>query len=185
MEDAEIIALLYARKEAALTAVQEKYGPLCHRIAAGLLKDPSDVPEVVNDTYLKLWNTVPPQQPQSLQAYLCTLLRYTALTRHQHNTAQKRNHFYDTAIEELAECVPAAEGVEDALAQQELTKALNCFLKQQTETDRWLFVRRYWYGRSVTELAQEAGKTAHFVSVRLFRLRQALKKYLEQKGVCL
>lgn len=185
MEDAEIIALLYARKEAALTAVQEKYGPLCHRIAAGILKDPSDVPEVVNDAYLKLWNTVPPQQPQSLQAYLFGLLRHTALTRHQHNTAQKRNRFYDIAIEELAEWIPTADGIEETLAQRALTEALDRFLSMQTPWERWLFVRRYWYGQSVTELAQEIGKTAHYVSVRLFRLRQALRKFLKTEGVCL
>ena len=181
MSEWEIVELFFARNEDAIKQTEEQYGSLCRRLAFRVLNDERDAEECVNDAYLALWNTIPPQRPSSLCAYLLRLVRNASVTRYHFNTAQKRNSLYDVALDELAEVLPMSEEPsENALAE-----GLNVFLESLSESDRVMFVRRYWYSESVKELSARFGKTPHYISVRLSRMRQALKKILSKRGIYL
>ncbi len=182
MEDGEILALFEARSECALEELSGKYGKLCGQVAENILKNRSDAEECVNDALLASWNTIPPQRPNPLKTYVLRLVRNLAVTRYHRNTAQKRNSFYDAALDELAECLAAPEDAEDRLTAGELTALLDRFLNTLKADDRVLFVRRYWYGDSVAHAAKRVGLRPGSASVRLSRLRDKLRIILHKEG---
>lgn len=183
MEDQQIIDLLFERSERGMEELMGKYGKLLRKIGENILNSPEDGEECANDTYLSVWNSIPPERPRSLAAYCCAIARNHALTRYQHNTAQKRNSHYDLALEELADTIPALLDVESECERREMVDCINRFLAAQSKPDRYLFIRRYYYADGVAELAAGLGKTPHSVSVRLFRLREKLLHFLRKEGM--
>lgn len=181
MEDRHIIKLLFDRAETAIDALASKFGKRLHATAMHILGDPQDAEECVNDTYLALWNTIPPQQPDPLSAYTYRIGRNTALKRLRSNTAQKRNSSYDLCMEELAQCLSGST-LEETLDTRELGRAINAFLDTQSRESRIIFLRRYWFGDSVKEVAAALGMQQNAVSVRLSRIRNALAHYLNKEG---
>ena len=183
LKDHEIIALFFERSERAITELINKYGAAIKNVASNILKDAQDAEEAVSDTYLTVWNRIPPAKPKYLGAYSCRIARNLSLKRFYANTAQKRNSYYDVALDELEETIPALSTVESLYDAKELTRYLNQFLKDLSREDRYLFMRRYWYGDQISEIAQNLNITAHKASVRLFRLRQKLQDYLKKEGM--
>ena len=183
MRDHEIIALFFARSERAITELINQYGATIKNVASNILKDAQDAEEAANDTYLTVWNRIPPAKPKYLGAYSCRVARNLSLKRFYTNTAQKRNGYYDVALDELEETIPALSTVESTYDARELSQHLNQFLKGLNREDRYLFMRRYWYGDGVGEIAENMKVTPHKVSVRLFRLRQKLQNYLTKEGM--
>lgn len=183
MKDHEIIALFFERSEQAITELIDKYGAAIKNVASNILKSVQDVEECTNDTYLQIWNRIPPTRPKYLGAYSCRIARNICLNRYYSNTAEKRNSFYDAALEELEETIPALSTVESEYDAKELARYLNQFLTKLSRDDRFLFLRRYWYGDGIRQIAQAMGITPHTASVRLFRLRQKLQSYLQSEGM--
>lgn len=183
MEDENIIKLLLERSEQALLALAEKYERLCHRIAWNILNNEQDAEECVNDTYLGVWNTVPPQQPNPLQPYVCKITRNLAAKLYHANTAQKRNSHYDVALDELEACLKSSGDAADLLSVHELTDSLNQFLEAQSKENQVIFVRRYWYADSIEEIANNLNISKNTVSNRLLRLRERLREALEKEGI--
>jgi len=182
LNDQEIVALFLERSEQAITELMARYGNCARRIASNILKDPLDADECVSEACLQMWNSVPPAQPEHPAAYFCAITRNVCLSRHHANTARKRNKFYDTALEELEDTIPALSDVETEADAHRLTEHLNSFLVQLDSASRYLFLRRYWHGDSVADIAEQTGTTPHAVSVRLYRIRQKLQKYLQKEG---
>ncbi len=183
MEDKHIIALFFARSEQALVALAEKYDRLCKKIARNILKNEQDSEECVNDGYLGAWETIPPQEPDPLAAYVCRLVRNAAVNRYHANTAQKRNSFYDVSLDELEDCLSGGDTLDEEIAVQELGELLNCFLETLSQENRVLFLRRYWFADSVNDIAERLQMNSNSVSARLFRIREKLRAYLEEQGV--
>ena len=183
LKDHEIINLFFERSEQAIVELVNKYGRSIKNVAWNILNDPQDVEECANDTYLQVWNRIPPTRPDSLGAYVCRIARNICLKRYHANTAVKRNSYYDVALQELEETVPALSTVETEMEAKELTRYLNLFLRGLSSEERYMFMRRYWYGDGVSEIAQSISTTPHWVSVRLFRLRQKLQNYLQKEGM--
>ena len=181
MEDKDIVKLYVARDETAIAETRKKYGRYCYFIAARITGNDQDAEEIVSDVYLKAWNTIPPRRPESLKAYMGMLTRGLAVNRLEENTAKKRSGEAAVALEELAECLPDhAEGnMAESVA---LRDSLNRFTKALSERDRRVFLQRYWYACSVSEVAAECGLTVSHVTVLLFRLRKKLKAHLEKEG---
>lgn len=184
MEDERIIALFFARSEDALGELDRKYGSGCRRIAMNILKNHEDAEESVSDTYLAAWEQIPPQHPDPLRAYIFRIVRNISTTRYHKNKAQKRDSSYDVALEELAGCLSDGATAEDVLSARELTELLDAFLRGLDRESRVLFLRRYWYGDSVSDVAERMGLRPNTVSVRLSRLRDKLRDYLVKEGVC-
>ncbi len=185
MKDHEIIELFFERSEQAITELIIKYGAAVKCVVSNILKNLQDVEECANDTYLNVWNQIPPTRPRHLGAYTCRIARNISLNRHYANTAEKRNTYYDVALEELEKTIPALSTVESDYDAKELTEYLNRFLRGIDREDRYLFMRRYWYGDGISEIAHYLDITPHNVSVRLFRLRQRLQNYLQKEGMIL
>ncbi len=183
LDDGEIIALFFERSERAVDELARKYGPAAKRLAGNILGDGRDAEECVSDGYMALWNTIPPERPASLGGYFCRTVRNLAAKRYRVGAAQKRNAHYDAALDELAECIAAPGDVEDELNAKELAAAIDRFLDGLDYTDRYLFMRRYWYGDGLAAIASETGLAKRRISVRLFRLREKLKNQLVKEGM--
>ena len=183
-KDQEILALCQARQQQALTAMAEKYGNYCYTVAYNILADHHDAEECVNDAYLAVWNAVPQSAPQSLLPYLAKTTRNIALKRLEHNQAQKRDGRFYLLLDELAEVLPSEDSVEDEVAQRELMEAINEFLRRKAKpAERLMFLRRYFWGDSLGELAVTFRSSESKIKSQLFRTRQRLRRYLEERGL--
>lgn len=182
MDDSKIIELFYERSEQAIIELSNKYGHICYKLADNILNNRLDSEECVNDAYLAVWNTVPPQKPDPLLSYVCRIVRNLALKKYHDNTAQKRNSIYDVALDEIAECIPASFSVEDEATAGEIAGLIDRFLETLDRDSRVMFVRRCWHADSIKEIAGLFHKSRHYVSVRLSRIRKALKRYLTEEG---
>ena len=180
MEDETIIDLYFAREERAIAETGKKYGGYCRSIAFNILHSHEDTEECVNDTWLRAWDSIPPQRPGRLSAFLGRIARNLALDRYDNNHAAKRSGPFDQLLSELSECIPCQR---DDFAQLELTQILNSFLHSLPESRRNLFLRRYWYCESVEELGRRYRMSQSAVKSSLFRTRNKLKAYLEKEGV--
>lgn len=183
MDDSQIIALLEARSESAIEALSLKYGKLCMKLSMNILGDLHDAQECVNDAYLRVWNSIPPEKPYSLSSYLCTIVRNISINRFYANHASKRNSSYSVAIHELKGCIPCPHTTEDILMAKHTAQSIDVFLNKLDQRSRVLFVRRYWHGDSIEELSDLLGISRHMVSVRLYRIREKLRKHLLKEGV--
>ena len=183
MEDSKIIELFFERSEQAISELSNKYGAICRKVADNILNNRLDAEECVNDAFLGVWNTVPPQRPDPLLSYVCRIVRNLALKKYHKKTAQKRNSFYDAALDEMANCIPSSFSVEDEISAKEVAEMIGRFLETLDQPSRVMFVRRYWHADSIEELAELFHKSKHYISVRLSRIRKALKQYLIEKGV--
>ncbi len=180
MEDKKILELLWTRAESAIDALQKTYGKLLQRIAMNILGLPEDAAECVNDTYLALWNAIPPARPDPLCPFVCRTGRNIALTRLRDDRAQKRYCPYTLSIDELSEVLPD-KSMEEMLSARVLGRAIDAFLEEQSKENRILFLRRYWFGDSVQDAARLLGISANTASVRLSRMRDALREYLKRE----
>ena len=185
MEDNQIIDLYFCRDESALTETAKKYGTFCQRVAMNVLSIREDAEECVNDTYHTAWNQIPPTKPDSFKAFLGRIVRNFAISKYRALHAKKRFNGLEVMLSELGDCVPATESVEQEIEAKELTEHINTWLAGLKKEDRVLFVRRYWYGDDVRELAKRCGVTATQMTQRMLRLRRKLKVFLEEKGVVL
>ena len=176
MTDQEIIALYYARDERAIIETDRQHGAACMRTAMRILDSRPDAEECVNDTYLKAWNSIPPEKPGVLPAFLCRITRNLAITRYRALHRRKRNRDLEVSLDELSECIPVAEE-EDALKY-----LIDRFLRGQDELDRRLFLGRYFHSYTVRRLAVAYGLSENAVSLRLYKMREKLRISLEKEG---
>ena len=180
MEDREILALLFARSEQAITALSSKFGRRLQRLAGNILPTAQDVEEAVNDTYLAVWNTVPPHNPDPITPYILRICKNISVSRLRILTAQKRSA-YEVALDELSETV-GRNTLERIIEARVLGRVIDGFLDTVSQVDRVIFLRRYWYGDRVKDIARRMGMTENAVSVRLNRLRSSLRHILVKEG---
>ena len=186
MEDREIIELYWRRSEDAIRASEAKYGGYCAAIARNILLDRQDAEECVNDTWIGAWNAIPPHRPGRLGLFLGKITRSLACDALRARNARKRGGGQrPAALDELAECVPAGGGPEEAIEARELEETLNRFLRGLPERDCNVFLRRYWYAETVEAVAERYGMKENTVKTSLYRTRKKLKAYLEKEGVVL
>ena len=182
MEDSEIVELYWRRDESAISETEEKYGALCRSVARNILGTTEDVEECVNDALHQAWTSIPPQRPEKLGAWLGKVTRNLALNVWKRDRAQKRQGGMTALLDELTECVPGPAAVERELEQKELSAAIDRWLRGRPREDRTLFLRRYWYGVELRELATERGVSPNRLAQKMFRLRRSLKQTLEKEG---
>ena len=172
LSDDCIIDLYFDRSEDAITETSNKYGGYVKKIAMNILGDFEDAMECENDAYLALWNTIPPNRPESFLAFLGKIVRNIALGKFEYKSAQKRNQKLCVILDELEECIGTKESVEDEILTGELTRMINSFLEDLKENRRIMFVKRYWYGMSVKTIAEEMDISESKVKTTLFRIRE-------------
>lgn len=182
MNDSELLGLFSERNERAITETQQKYGHLCTALAERILGSREDAEECVNDALLSAWNSIPPECPRNLPAYLNVLTRNIALNRLKADNRFKRGCGQIPAVlDELAECIPAAETVEAEYDRRSFLGALERFLDTLPRDTRVIFVRRYWYMNTCREIADAYQMSESKVRVSLTRTRRKLKVFLEKE----
>ena len=182
MEDQEIVELFFDRSEQAIVETDKKYGGYCYAIAYNILACREDSEESVSDTYWTAWNTIPPRKPNLLNAFLGKITRHISIDRWRKASAQKRGgKEMILALDELGECV-AAQGPDAELSQRELVRILNSFLTALPETERNVFLCRYWYLDSIEALVKITGFSQSKVTSMLHRTRGKLRKKLNEEG---
>ncbi len=180
--DRTIIELFFNRSEKAIEKCREKYGKVAMTLSYNILKSREDAEECVSDAVLGLWNSIPPERPRSLAAYFFTLVRNMSLSKYDYNHASKRNSDVNVIFDEL-EGVLSSPDWEEELHEGEIRDAINKFLGDLSKRDRVMFVRRYYYSDSIKDIARFMDETEGAVSMRLMRLRKALKQCLEKEGI--
>ncbi len=181
IEDDKIIEMYFGRNEEAISATSGKYGGYCGTIAHNILNSIEDSEECVNDTWLKAWNSMPPDKPFNLKAFLGRITRNLSIDRWR----KKRSSATETAvcIDELVECV-AREA--DVVSEDfEIREALNSFLLGLKERDRLIFIKRYWYVYKISEIAKDMSMSEYNVKTVLMRTRNKLREHLEKEGIWL
>lgn len=183
MDDAKIVQLYWDRDEQAIPATADKYGNYCTSIAKNILGNQQDAEEYVNDTYMSAWNAMPPHRPNILSVFLGKLTRNLSLNRYKHNHAAKRGGGQVPVIlDEIMEFVSGTDSVEQEIDRRELKKTIDAFLGSLPSDKRSIFVCRYWYFDSISDIALRFGMTENHVSVTLSRLRLELRNYLFERG---
>lgn len=183
MEDSRIIDLYWCRNPEAIAETDRKYGAYCFTIAENILHSKEDAEECVNDTWLNAWNAMPPQRPAVLQMFLAKITRNLSFNRFNARSAEKRGGGQlPLVLDELAECVASQTDVEREYTAKELWQSIRAFVRALPERDGNVFVRRYFFTESVTEIARRYGLTDNNVMVILSRTRKKLKVHLIKEG---
>ena len=185
MEDSAIIALYFDRNEDAIRETDKKYGAFCRKVAFNILSVNEDTEECVSDTYMKVWNLIPPERPIKFMAWLGKIVRNTALSMYTKLHAKKRFNGMELMLDELSDCIPSDVSLEKELEDKEITEAINTWLKSISTEERYLFIRRYWYGNAVNELAKQQKVSPHTITQRLYRIREKLKVYFEKESIAI
>lgn len=184
MEDEEIIQLYFARNQQAIKETEQKYGKLCLRIAKNLLSSPEDAEECVNDTYLALWDHIPPAHPAYLASFICKVTRNLSLKKLEHTTAQKRSPDAVISLSELSDILPDSS-MRASIESRELGQLISAFLWGEKEEVRNVFIRKYWFFDSVGDIAKRYSYSESKVKSMLLRTRSRLKKYLMKEGIAI
>ena len=183
MRDEEIIDLYFRRDEKAIKETDQKYGRYCQTIATNILMDELDTEECINDTYMKAWNKIPPTKPAILKAFLAKITRDIALNMFKATRTAKRGGGTITELlDELEDCIPDNNSVEQSILSKELAGIIRCFVRDLDEKDAYLFTSRYFYAEDIVSLAGRFGMTRHNVTVTLSRLRKKLQVRLVKEG---
>ncbi len=182
MNDADLLALYFARDERASNETYRKFGGYCYTIANNILGSDPDAEECVNDVLLRLWEKIPPAKPDNFYAYIATITRNIARNRYRKENAQKRGGSETPlALDELRDCT-GPDTVEQELDSRVLGGVIDKFLGTLKEQHRIIFVQRYWYLCSVEDIAEDLGISKSNVTVTLMRTRLKLRNYLEKEG---
>lgn len=186
MEDSRIVDLYWQRSADAIAETHTKYGRYCHAIARNILGSDQDAEECVNDTWLSAWNAMPVHRPERLGPFVGKITRALACNRYNALRAEKRGGGQmPLLLEELGDCVPASPSAAQAVEDRELERALDRFLHTLPEQSCNIFLRRYWFAESLTDIAARYSLNQNTVKTSLFRSREKLRKYLEKEGIIL
>ena len=182
MDDSKIIELFFARNEDAIKHTDDTYGRRLFHLADNIVHNDQDAEESVNDTYMKAWDTIPPQRPEHFFAYIAKICRNFALKRIDWQKAKKRNAEVVALTQEMENCIPDTYRDREADA-RELGRILDAFLRTLTPENQMVFLRRYWYVDTIAEIAVRYGISESAVQMRLNRTRSKLAMYLAKEGI--
>jgi RNA polymerase sigma-70 factor (ECF subfamily) len=177
----KILSLLESRDQRAIEELHKSFLPLCRSIASHALSCSEDVEEIISDTFLAVWNSIPPEKPNSLSAYISRITRNLSLARRRDLTADRRDQRLSVSLTELELCLPGSDEVQpDTIV---LSQTINRFLSTLSKTNRYIFIQRYYYMDTTKEIAKRIGTTDQSIRSRLLRMRTQLRTELEKEGI--
>jgi len=183
MDDSEIVDLYLSRDESAISHTAFKYGARLKMIAFRILSSSSSAEECENDTYLEAWNRIPPSEPRSyLFPFLGRIIRHLAIDECRKSLSQKRNALFCELTLEMEQCIPGRNTTEESFDADALVMTINSYLSSCSEEQRGIFIRRYWFFDSISEISGKYGCSSGKVKTTLFRMREGLRKYMEKEG---
>lgn len=181
MEDSDIIELFLTRSENAVAETKKKYGGFIMSLAMRILKNKPDAEECENDTYMGVWEAIPPQKPGNFMSFIAKIARNQAIKKYEFINAEKRNPKGVVYLEELGDCIGGSEEI--SYSDGVLREAINAFLGSLNEETRRVFMLRYWYFASIKEITERCGISKSKAESMLFRTRNKLKGFLEERGI--
>lgn len=183
LSDSNIIKLFFERSEAAITELSKKYGNSCRKLAFNILRNNEDVEEVINDSYLGVWNAVPPKVPDPLVSYLLRIVKNLSIKRYRYNSAQKRFDGLTACFDDFEDYFSDNDLTENRFEVKQISRYIDEFIETLSESNRMLFVRRYWYGDSFANIAEILGVSETAVRKRLSRIRGDLREFFIKRGI--
>ena len=183
MDDERIIQLFFDRNDLALEETAKKYGKSMYSVSYNILKNHLDAEECVNDAYVGTWNSIPPTVPTSLCSFVCRITRNRSLDRYRARTAQKRHAEGTVSLEEVADCLPSESRVDSELEGERISRIFDLWLYRQSSTNRYIFIRRYWYMDSPEDIAASARISVSAVYARIDRMKKRLYVFLKERNV--
>ena len=184
MDDIQIIELYFARDERAINETDIKYGKLCFKVANNILGSQEDSEECVNDTYLSVWNTIPPTRPMNFTAFICKITRNLSLKKLERSTAVKRMPKEIVSLDDIEDTLPDY-GFSPEVSDEEIGRLISVFLRKQSEDARNVFIRKYWFFDSISDIAERYSFSENKVKSMLFHTRTKLREYLKKEGIVL
>ncbi len=182
MDDIKIVDLYWARDEKAIDESDKKYGRMLRSLSKALLSSSEDAEECVNDTYIDAWSAMPDARPHYLGAFLSKITRRISIDRYRREHREKRGGV-ENLLSELSECIPSDDGYEAELDSKAISELLNSFLTSLPKEKRVIFVLRYFYSKPISEISERTEMSTSLVKVTLYRLREELRKRLEEQGL--
>lgn len=182
MDDSAIIDLYWSRSEQAITETDLKYGVMCMNLAQNIVFCYQDAEECVSDTYLGLWDTIPPTRPNIFAAYIAKIVRNIAMKKATYNNAQKRSSNMTVSIHELEAYVTTTGDPSNTVYAKELAACIERFLRNIDYESRNIFLRRYWFFDSIADIAKRFSISESKVKSQLFRTRNKLNAHLMKEG---
>ncbi len=184
LADGQIVELYWARDERAIEYTADKYEKLLLHIAHNILDDHEDCEECLNDTYLGIWNAIPPQRPAVFPAFITKIMRNIATDRYKHHMRSKRvPSALTVSLEEIGDTFSTGDTVDAEQGARELGGLINGYLETLNDRQRYIFIGRYYMGDTLETIAAELHVNASTVHREEGRIRQGLKEYLERNGV--
>lgn len=182
MDDLTIIELYFARNEKAIVETDKKYGKLCFSVANNILFNDEDSEECVNDTFLSVWNKIPPTRPKSFMAYICQIVRFLSMKKLEYNRALKRSQNITVSYSDLEDILPSSY-VSPECGFEDIAKLVSEFLRSENEDSRNVFIRKYYFFDSIGTIAARYSYTESKVKNMLYHSRIKLKKFLKKEGI--
>lgn len=182
MDDLAIVELYFERDESAIRETDKKYGRLCFYVSFQILGSNEDSEECVNDTYMNVWNKIPPTRPNNFMAFISKITRNLSLKKLEYNTAMKRNPESCISFNELEDVLPDTSILPE-VENEDISRLISEFLKQEKETTRNVFIRRYWFSDSISDIAARFSYTESKVKNMLYHTRNRLREYLRKEGI--
>ena len=183
MEDKQIVKLFFDRSESAIDVLSNKYGKAMFSLSYGILGNVQDAEECLNDSYLGVWNAIPPADPEHLFAFVCRITRNISLAKHRYNKAEKRDPDSTISFEEIGDCIPSPSFIPESVGVSEITKSIDIWLEKLNKNNLYIFVRRYWYMDSVSKISKDMSMTEASIYLRLDRMKKNLFSFLKKQGV--
>lgn len=183
LSDESIISLFFDRSERAIKALSVAHGRAMRAVSMRILQNEQDADECLNDSYLGVWNAIPPARPSALGAFACRICRNLSLTRYHYNRAARRDAWASVSLEEIADVLPDNRTLDRDLDDATITQALNDFLGSLNSINLYIFMRRYWFFDPVSAIAQATGLTEAAVYLRLDRMKKRLAQHLQERGI--
>ena len=180
MDDLMIIELYFARDEQAIEETDTKYGKLCFHMANNFLSNDADAEECVNDTYLTAWNTIPPTRPNNFRAFLCKIVRNLSMKKLEFNLALKRTQNVTVSFSELEEVLPDTRTAPE-WEYENLGKIITDFLQAEKEDVRNVFIRKYYFFDSISDIAGRYSFSESKVKNMLYHSRNIEKEAERQQ----
>lgn len=183
MEDKNIIELYWQRSEKAIAETDLKYGKLCKQLAKNILFNIDDAEEVVNETYLGVWNSIPPERPKHFRTFICRITKNLAMAKVRYYNADKRKNEGVVSLDEVQDILSGNSSVEEEYEKKVISGYISDYLRMIDQEKRNIFLSRYWYYYSIADIAKAYGMSESKIKTTLFRIRRKLKEYLKDKGV--
>ncbi len=183
MDDNKIVELYLDRDENAISETRDKYSTRLRALSYNIVNDIHTTEECENDTYMQAWNSIPPHEPRDyLYAFLARIIRHISLNRCREGNRLKRNAFICELSNELEQCIPSTNNIDNFIDDLVFGEIINSFLTTIGEEKRNIFLRRYWYFDSIADISKRFGISKSKVKTTLFRIRNGLRQHLEKEG---